>query len=242
MTSDDKEVISSAKSIYNEYLLSQKDFSIPQCSISIEKDSNEKTKVYIDVSFNETQFHFRSIEYSDVENIYQHLNSNILVRQKLTNGNLLSRENTIKQVETLVQRFENDNSPLYLYSGLILEDFQTETFLGLAKLGDGPSPGSCEMGYVNRLESWSDSNSLVNQKHYSGVATVEAFSLIQYAQRLKQDKYLCNGHELQSVVASARIDNPGSWKACAKGKMFLQDVGYCQQHGNQLRYQLKIFV
>lgn len=80
MTSDDKEVISSAKSIYNEYLLSQKDFPIPQCSISIEKDSNEKTKVYMDVSYNETQFHFRSIEYSDVENIYQHLNSNILVR------------------------------------------------------------------------------------------------------------------------------------------------------------------
>ena len=235
------ESIERAKCIYNEYFQSQKDFEIPEAKISIEKDSNERTKVYMDVEYLGTEFQFESIEEKDINNIYEYLNNQPLVRLKYGNGNLISLQDTIKRINTFIQRFQNSNSPLYLYSGFTVNDNQTETFLGMANLGSSTQIQTSEIAFLNRMESWKNSN-FIGFKNYSGVGTIEACTLIQYASHLKKENYLINGQILQSVIATSRIDNQGSWKSCAKAKMILDQIDYIYPYQNNLRYQLKFSI
>lgn len=236
---DVSSLIKDAKLQYEEYAQSQKDFQIPLAHISIERESDETTQVHMEVQYKGTEYQFRSIEEKDVNDIYQYLNSQ-LVREKYADGNTASLQATITRVNTFVQRFINKTSPLYLYSGFVLEDSQTETFLGIANLGGGSQTDTSEMAFLNRLECWSRPNNINNRigKTYSGIGTVETCTLLQYASRLKEEGYLINGHPLRAVIATSRVDNEGSWKSCAKAGMMLQDISVLQRYGTELRYQL----
>lgn len=244
MSNSDKdfsEIIEDAKIKYNEYASSQKDFECPKANIKIENELDENTNVYINVEYKGTEFYFKSIEENDTDDIHKYLNSQPLVREKYSDGNIISFESTKTRIETLSNRFKNKNSPLYLYSGFVVYDYQTDTFLGMANIGAGPTTGIAEIAFLNRIECWSHSNN-INQKCYSGVGTVEVSTLLQYAQLLKQKNYLINGHILQSIIACARIDNIGSWKSCAKVGMTIDNIQIINRYGDNLRYQLKIDV
>lgn len=247
MSSYDKEtqqLIEDAQLKYNEYVESQKDFQPPQAHITIENELDETTKVYMEVKYKQIEYYFKSIEEKDTNDIYKYLNSQSSVREKYADGNTTSIQATITRVNTLVNRFKNKNSPLYLYSGFILYDSQTETFLGLANLGAGTDIGTAEIAFLNRSECWSHPSSIIsnNNKVYSGIGTVETSTLLQYAQRLKQDGYQVNDHQLKSVVATARIDNEGSWKCCAKVGMTIYNIDVVSRYGKYLRYQLKKYI
>lgn len=234
-------IIENATMKYNEYAQTQKDFQIPEAHISIEEESDQTTKVFIEVKYKDIEYQFRSIEERDVNDVYQYLNSQAAVRSLYSAGNTISLEATTKRVNTLAQRFRQKNSPTYLYSGFIVSDLQTEMFLGLANIGVGPAAGISEMAFLNRVECWSRSINANDtaQKLYSGVGTVETCTLLQYATRLKEKGYQIEGHPLKAVVAFSRIDNEGSWKACAKAGMILSDVEVVSQYGNNLRYHLR---
>lgn len=233
-----EDIIEEAKIKYNNYLESQKDFQDPIAHISIENELDETTKVFIDIQYKQTNYLFKSVEEKDINDIYNHLNSQPLVRQKYSDGNILSFQSTIQRINTLIQRFKDKNSSLYLYSGFTLYDSQTDTFLGFANIGAGNHIGIAEIAFLNRIECWSHQPSNNNQFNYSGIGTVQVSTLLQYAQRLKQDGYLINNHQLKSVMAMSRIDNYGSWKSCAKLKMNIQNIDIVHQYGQILRYQL----
>ena len=91
------------------------------------------------------------------------------------------------------------------------------------------------MTYLNRADAWNNVTPDVVKayalpkkfkltKYYAGLGTVEACTLLQYSARLKKDGYKIAGKELVGVNATARLDNPGSWKACAKFGMEVVDV------------------
>lgn len=238
---DFSSIIENATIKYNEYAQTQKDFQIPQAHISIEEELDQTTKVFIQVQYKDTEYQFRSIEENDVNDIYQYLNSQPSVRSKYSDGTTVSLEATTTRVNTLARRFQDKNSPTYLYSGFIVSDLQTEMFLGLANIGVGPDAGISEMAFLNRSECWSrpmNTNGSA-QKVYSGVGTVETCTLLQYATRLKEKGYQIGGHPLKAVVAFARIDNEGSWKACAKAGMTLSTTEVVSHYGDNLRYQLR---
>ncbi|CAF1969207.1 unnamed protein product [Rotaria magnacalcarata] len=242
--------IEDAKAKFNRYAEAQKGFQAPHAHIDIETEPDETTRVHMEVQHNGIQYCFESIKEKDVADVYHYLNSQPLVRKKFGDGNTLSLAATIARVNALVSRFRNKNSPLHLYSGFVVSDAQTETFLGIVNLGSGPEPGTSEIARLNRSEYWShppdvvstyaimDSN-IMNRKTYSGIGTVETCTLLQYAARLKQEGYKVNYHPLTAVVATARVDNEGSWKSNAKAGMILCDVDVFSSYGSHLRYQLR---
>jgi hypothetical protein len=235
-------LIEDAKMKYNEYVQIQKDFQIPQAHISIEKELNETTKVYIEIQYKDTKYQFESIKEKDANYIYQYLNSQSSVREKYADGNLMTLQSTIARVNTLAERFRNKKNPLYLYSGFVVSDSETETFLGMTTLGGGIQIGTSEIAFLNRSECWSRPLNNIhfnNNKIYSGVGTVETCTLLQYAIKLKKEGYLINGHPLKAIVATSRVDNEGSWKSCAKIGMILDQIDIVQRYGNKLRYQLR---
>ncbi|CAF2035334.1 unnamed protein product [Rotaria magnacalcarata] len=242
--------IEDAKAKFNRYAEAQKGFQAPHAHIDIETEPDETTRVHMEVQHNGIQYCFESIKEKDVADVYHYLNSQPLVREKFGDGNTLSLAATTARVNALVSRFRNKNSPLHLYSGFVVSDAQTETFLGIVNLGSGPEPGTSEIARLNRSEYWShppdvvstyaimDSN-IMNRKTYSGIGTVETCTLLQYAARLKQEGYKVNYHPLTAVVATARVDNEGSWKSNAKAGMILCDVDVFSSYGSHLRYQLR---
>ena len=243
-------LIEEAKLKFNQYAESQKDFQSPQAHIHIDTESNDTTKVHMEVQYKGTQYSFESIQEKDMNDIYQYLNSQPSVRAKYADGSTKTMEATTARVNTFVSRFRNKNSPLYLYSGFVVSDSQTETFLGIATVGRGVEPGTSEMARLNRLECWSrppdtvstyaltDINS-IKGKTYSGIGTAETCTLLQYAALLKQQGYKIDGYPLKAVVATARVDNEGSWKSNAKAGMTLYTVDTGSHYGSRLRYQLR---
>ena len=237
--------IESGKAKYLQYFEAHRDFQAPQAHIDIDIDSNGAARVQMAIEYNGTQCSLRSIEEKDIPDVYQYLNSQPLVRAKYADGNTASLEATTARVNTFISRFRNKNSPSYLYSGFVVSDSQTGTFLGVVNLGLGAGMGTAEMAILNRTECWSrppgagSDDSSIGTKAYSGIGTAETCALLQYAAELKQRGYLINGHPLTAVTASARLDNEASWKSCAKAGLTLERVEPLSRFGTDLRYRLR---
>jgi hypothetical protein len=237
--------IEDAKAKYHQYFETQKDFQAPQAQIDIDVDSNDVAHVHMAIEYNGTQCSLRSIQEKDIDDMYQHLSSQALVRAKYADGKTTSLEATTARVKTFTSRFRNKNSPTYLYSGFVVTDSQTDTFLGVVNLGVGIEAGTTEMAIMNRVECWShppgvgSSDNGIGTKVYTGIGTAETCALVQYAAQLKQRGYYINGHPLKAVVAFARVDNEGSWKSSAKAGLTLNCVEVLSHFGSDLRYRLR---
>ncbi|CAF1420167.1 unnamed protein product [Adineta ricciae] len=243
-------LIEDAKRKFNQYADGQKNFQPPLAHIDIDIDSDGAASVHMEVQYKDVQYRFESVQEKDVQDIYQYLNSQPLVRAKYADGQTSSLKATIARVETFVDRFQNRYCPLYLYSGFVVSDAQTETFLGLVNLGSGPMPATAEMAFLNRSDCWSRPPETISgyadtsvkspgSRLYSGVGTAEACAIIQYATRLKQEGYTINGLLPEAVVGTARLDNEGSWKSLSKAGMTLSHIDVTEDYGKHLRYQLQ---
>lgn len=132
----------------------------------------------------------------------------------------------------------------------MITDAQTEEFLGIANSGGSTMEQHAEIAFLNRADAWSNTTSQIVKeyaipkkckldKRYAGLGTVEVSTLLQYSAELKKQGYQVRGKDLVGVVATARLDNPGSWKACAKAGMEVIDVDTNPNYGPELRYQLR---
>lgn len=237
--------IEDAKAKYLQYFETQRDFQAPQADIDIDIDSNGVAQVHMAIEYNGTQCSLQSIQEKDISDVYKYLNSQPQVRAKYADGNTTSLEATTARMNTFTSRFRNKNSPAYLYSGFVVSDSQTDMFLGVVNLGFGLEAGTTEMSVLNRTECWSrppgasSGDSGIGTKVYAGIGTAEICALSQYAAQLKQRGYLINGHPLKAVTASARLDNEGSWKSCAKAGFVLERVEQVSRFGSCLRYFLR---
>lgn len=248
---DQQRAMEDAKRKFQEYSALQKDFQLPQTRIEIDDEANDATRVHMETEFNGIPYKFESIQEKDIDDVYNHLNSQPLVREKYADGIVQTREATAQRIRGLTQRFRDKKSPSYLYSAFIVSDGETENFLGFVNLGVGMEPGTAEMARLNRVECWSRPPTDVVAKYemngdkniftrlYSGIGTAETCTLLKYGAYLKQKGYLINGLPLRAVVATARVDNEGSWKSNAKAGMKLQNVNSVERYGKVLRYHLQ---
>lgn len=240
------------KELYRQYAAAQIDSTLPEAHISIEQSGENNTNVHMDTSYEGFNYHLESIKKEDVEDFHAYLNSQPLVRARYASGVTVTFEVTEKRTLQFNDRFNPENTDgLYLYSGFIVSDADTNDFLGVANLGSsGKNDGYAEMAFLNRPDSWSSVTPEIIREYavpkkkklehpYKGVGTVEVCSLLQYASLLKQNGYKIQQKELEGVTATARLDNPGSWKACAKSGMEVIDVDSIPAYGQNLRYQLK---
>lgn len=79
-------------------------------------------------------------------------------------------------------------------------------------------------------------------KSYAGVGTAQVCTMLQYAALLKKKGYSVLGGELTTAIATARVDNEGSWKSNAKAGMKLKlknGIDSNPNYGPELRYQLE---
>ncbi len=132
----------------------------------------------------------------------------------------------------------------------MVSDAQTEDFLGITNTGCSTRPKHAEIAFLNKVDAWSSATAEVVKRYaipkkcklnrqYEGIGTVEVSTLLQYHAELKRQGYQVRGENLEGVVATARLDNPGSWKACAKSGMEVTDVDTNSNYGPELRYQLR---
>jgi hypothetical protein len=243
--------IEEAEEKYRQYVESQSDAILAEAQITIEQSDENRTDVHMNVSYKDANYHFESIKNKDVENFHTYLNSQPLVKKMHANGEMASFQATAKTVEGFSDRFNpNSTGGLYLYSGFVVSDSDTEQFLGVANLGGGKkNDGHTEMGFLNRPDAWSSATAEIVKEYaipverkldrrYQGIGTVEVCTLLQYCSRLKEKGYKIQGKELEGVTATARLDNPGSWKSCAKAGMEVVGIKANPDYGPELRYQL----
>lgn len=243
-----------AKIAYDAYTTLQKNlsFEMPKADISIDEDGENNTSVFINIEHKSINYKLSSMKPNDVYAVFCYLNSQPLVRAKYANGKTTTWQATKDRINTFYNRFDpsKNQDDLYLWSGFVAEDNDTNNFLGYANLGAGEKVGQTEMAYLNGVHTWSSATpEIIEQyemadsakltKQYSGVATAEVSSLLQYAEFLKKKGRTIKNAEVLEVVATARIDNPGSWKACAKAGMDVTDIDANLNYGPDLRYQLR---
>jgi hypothetical protein len=248
-----KEIKAKSTAEYNHYAQTQQGVEQPKSTIKIDESDSSRTEVHIRASHKGINYNIDSMKPEDAKEVYDYLNNQPLVRQKYANGKTLTPEDNQKRVNQLSRSFE-PNAPeaqgRYMYGGFMVRDADTNQLLGVENLGGSATPGHSEMAYLNRPEAWSSATPeivkeyVVDEKDklnkvYAGVATVEVSTLLQYASFLKEKGYKIHGEELQAVVATARLDNFGSWKACAKSPgMEVTDIDANENYGPELRYQL----
>ncbi len=250
--SDDKQKVLDS---FNQYAKEQAGFQFPAATIDIEETpEGKRLEVNMEVSYKGITYHFDAINkdprHHHLDLIYDHLDSQPLVRQKYADGKTRTREQS--RVPNLSERFDTfdqSGKPKMPnpFSGFVVSEAEGNNFLGMCVLGVGSEPHTSEMAFLNRVESWSyqPPAEIVEKfelkpasKPYQGVATTEVCTLLQYAQELKRKGFLVNGNVLEEVVMTARIDNPGSWKAAAKAGMEVKDIDTNSSYGPELRYQL----
>lgn len=243
--------IKEAKEAYNKYIASQQGIELPEAKITIEKSGENRTDVHMDVSYRGTDYHFEAIQEEHLEDIHAYLNSQPIVRAKYADGKPVAFQATAGRVNTFVSRFKSDcPDGLHLYSGFVVSDAETEEFLGIANSGGSTKEAHAEIAYLNRADAWSAATPEIIKeyaipkkdkldKRYSGIGTVEVSTLLQYSAVLKKEGYTVRGKDLEGVVATARVDHPGSWKACAKSGMEVMDIDSNPNYGPELRYQLR---
>lgn len=246
--------VEDAKRMYEEYRQTQEDFEFPEGNISVEDLPDERrVEVHMEVKYRDTDFEFISMKAED-SSILHSLYGDPVVVEKFASGKPKTVQETENRVKQLSARFafKEDHTPqdpqLHLQGGFLVSDAEEGTLLGICNLGGSGRPGQSEMAFLNHPESWShppavhrilkeyevDPKRSKTIKQYSGVATTEVAMLTQYVAKLKLNKEVC---------MTARIDNPGSWKAGAKSNMRLNEelgggVDVNPTFGPDLRYQL----
>jgi hypothetical protein len=239
MSNDDSLEIEEARGKLEQYASTQRTILILTVRITIDDGSTDRaTSVRIDVDYNGNAYRFDSIQEKDTDDVYRYLDSQLLVRSQFAKGQTLTHEATTNRVKLLAERYENKNSPLYLYSAFIVRDKQTDEFLGVATLGRSSWPAAAEMSRLNRSQAWSQprGSDRTLSKSYAGLGTMETMTLLHYAEYLKSHGHLIDGKPLERVVASSRIDNEASWKSSVKAGMTLDRIEVRSIYDRNLRY------
>lgn len=227
-----------------EYSEKQKEnYLAPEVIIEF-TDQDDTVEVHMSVPYLDVKYAFNSVKVSDADRIYDELSSVSVVREKYASGNTVSNEATLARVTQLSSRFSKAEEQLHLYSGFTVWDEETEKFIGFCNGGGSEyQPNYSEIAFFNTVEAWSHRPQgyigKPEDKQYKGAATVEIRALEQYHRTLMTKGYKVKGYDLGGINMTARIDNPGSWKAAAKNGFEVYDVDKNAKYGEHLRYQLK---
>lgn len=234
-----------AKVEFDEYLEKQQGIYLaPEVDITFTDQADDTVKVHMRVPYRGVMYAFNSVKTNDADMVYSELNSVEVVREKYAHGKTVSREATLARINQLSARFSKKEEHLHLYSGFTVWDEETSKFIGFCNGGCSEyQPNYSEIAFFNTVNAWSHKPQgyigETDEKQYKGTATVEVRALEQYHRTLKAKGYELNGQKLDGINMTARVDNPGSWKAAAKNGFEVYDVDRNLRYGEHLRYQLK---
>lgn len=244
-----------AMNLYHAYLHTQYGFEAPVAKISFEssdaKADSRAVQVHIDVSYNDTEFHMRSVQPSDANDVFKYLTSQPVVCRQYANKKTSDIDATKARVQVLADRFDPETAAskggLFMHGGFTVTGESGE-FLGLINTGSSGTPGLTEIGVRFRADAWSHLPEDLDAEYkvlpeerlkttYSGAGTVAVCALWDYTRETAKRGYKLQEHDVIGMRAVSMIDNPGGWKAQAKAGMIPRDVDAVEAYGDEIRYQ-----
>ena len=157
-------------------------------------DDAEALSVAIDTE----KVHMRSVQPSDVD-AYASLFGDADVVKKMGNGQPKTRVEIEDRVtNSWIKRWHDDDP----YSGLAVFKEGSDAFLGHVVLGHGDAPGQAELAYILLKNSWRQ-----------GFGKETAATIVHtYAPATVKEGFSIDGKVLETIMATARLDNPASLK------------------------------
>ena len=178
--------------------------------VSFEVEGENHLIVHIDTE----RLHLESVKKKYLEE-YQALFADPKVMEKFAEGKPRDRKVTESRVNTWIERFETNNP----FSSLAVRLRDADEFLGQVVLGGGDKAGTSELAYLFKAKHWG-----------KGLGTEAVGSVVQeYAPQVVDKGYKINNVPLESIVATARMDNPGSYKIL--DKLGMHRVGESEKFG-----------
>ena len=249
------QTIVEAMNLYHEYLRTQDGFEAPVSKISIEssdtKPDSRAMQVHIDLNYKETDFHMRSVQSSDAEDVFKYLTSQPVVCRQYATKKTSDLEATKARVQVLVDRYDPETaaskSGLFMHGGFTVTG-ENEEFLGLINTGSSGTPGLTEIGVRFRADAWSHAPENLEKEFnipsderlkttYSGAGTAAVCALWDYTRETTKRGYKLQEHDVIGMRAVCMIDNPGGWKAQVKAGMIPRDVDAVESYGPEIRFQ-----
>ncbi len=176
----------------------------------------------LSVTIDTDRLHMRSVKAKESDyDRYAALFGDKEVMEKFATGQTKTREEVQSRIDDVWAKRWRENDP---YSGFAVFKKDTREFVGHAILGHGESPGQAELGGLGNRSFW--------EKGYGSEA---AKALLQeYIPATIQEGYLLDGKLVQTVLATARVDNPASSRIL--GKIGMQFVREEEKYGALRRH------
>lgn len=155
----------------------------------------------LSVTINTIRLHMRSVEPDDCD-AYTSLYADKEVVQKYSTGETKTKEEIRSRINDIWVKRWREKDP---YSSLAVFTKSNE-FVGQVTLGHGDNPGVAELAGIGNKNYWQN-----------GYGTEAAMAVVQeYGPALVKEGYTLEGKELTAITATARPDNPGSFKILEK--------------------------
>ncbi len=164
----------------------------------------------LSVTIDTDRLHIRSVEAEADYGRYAALFGDINVMGKFATGQTKTEEEIRKRINDVWVKRWRESDP---YTGLAVFQKETDDFLGHVVLGHGDVAGESELAY------------LFNQRHWGKGFGSEAVTAVvkEYAPATVQEGYLLGDKPLETIVATARPDNPASGRILEKvGMQFVR--------------------
>ncbi len=158
----------------------------------------------LNVTIDTERLHIRSVSSSEEDiDSYASLFGDQEVMSSFATGQTKTREDIETRIkDTWAMRWQQ-NDP---YSGLAVFKNDTDDFLGHVAIGHGDAPGQSELGYLFMKSHWG-----------KGFGTEAVTAVVkEYAPATIEEGYKIDGKVLETITATARLDNLGSIKILEK--------------------------
>jgi ribosomal-protein-alanine N-acetyltransferase len=166
---------------------------------------NDETH-HLNVSFETERLYLESVQPEYIQN-YNNLYSDATNMEKFATGETWSQEKIKTRVNSWVERW-NNNIPFSAFA-VFLKEIENENFIGNVVFGYGEKPKTAEVAYVFNKKNWG--------KGYAKEAVVPI--VVEYPAEIIERGYKIDGNDLETVVATSRIDNEASIKILKHANM-----------------------
>lgn len=176
------------------------------------------------VTIDTERLHIRSVEASEKDyGCYAALFGDQDVMQRYATGQIKTREEIETRIKDIWVKRWHQNEP---YAGLAVFMEDRNEFLGHVVIGHGDAPGQSELAYLFKKNHWG--------KGFGKEAVTAVVK--EYAPATVMEGYTLEGKTLETIMATARPDNPGSVKILER---LMHKVGESEKYG-ALRYHFSI--
>lgn len=176
------------------------------------------------VTIDTDRLHIRSVKNSESDCMaYASLFGDPTVMVKYATGQPVTKEGIENRINNWFKRWQQDDP----YSGLAVFKNDTDEFLGHVVIGHTGTAGQSELAY------------LLMKRHWGKKFATEAVTAVvkEYAPATVKEGYTLDGKPLETIIATARPDNPYSVRILEK--LGMHKIGEEEKYG-ALRHHFSI--